>query len=392
MARQTRSSEVPVAETLLQELEAERRISEQRKSDLSQSVRELNGLRSFGAAVNERLDSASIFDVLHEHLPVMFDYAALFVLSLQGKPQLFCCTRVPLDAEVLNKARQNFVINCSYMAGSEPVPLSEIEIVEDRTKEVFSGHDVDGGGTNGGGEILSHVTLPLFSGGDTLGGISIVSRRKAAFSQRDIQLFSLVSYQLSTALRNALLLKQTWEMAVHDQLTGVFNRRHFDERFQEEFRRSRRYGHPFSLIICDLDHFKKFNDTLGHVAGDEVLQAVAKELQGGVRNTDLLFRYGGEEFCVLLPESSIEEALLVAEGLRKRISMLPDAALGFPIRMSFGVAGVTSDDAATLEPTSLLVKADKALYQAKTLGRNRVCLSIADEEPVEADISNLERR
>jgi len=156
-----------------------------------------------------------------------------------------------------------------------------------------------------------------------------------------------------------------------DGLTGVYNRRFLDTKIQEEFSRHRRYDRPFSLIMCDIDHFKNVNDTYGHQCGDIVIKQIAALIGSMLRDTDFLARYGGEEFCCLLPEANLDEALSLAERLRQAIEQEEINCNGQPLKItvSFGVAYM-HDVVKSAE--SLLQKADEALYAAKKSGRNRV--------------------
>ena len=161
-------------------------------------------------------------------------------------------------------------------------------------------------------------------------------------------------------------------MTRQDNLTGLFNRKTFTELTQLELDRAKRQGTPTSLLLVDLDHFKKVNDTHGHPAGDAVLRHVATLLGTGVRNTDLVGRLGGEEFIILLPATTIESAQRLAEKLRQRLQASPVLWVGKPIQMtaSFGLA--VSTTFLTLDFDTLYNTADKALYLAKSSGRNRV--------------------
>ncbi len=160
-------------------------------------------------------------------------------------------------------------------------------------------------------------------------------------------------------------------LATTDGLTGLFNRNYFDERFQQEMKRARRYQRPLSLVMFDLDHFKKVNDRFGHGTGDELLRQVAESAAGQLRETDVLARYGGEEFVVLLPELTYGEALGVAEKLRVgigscRLDVGDDVLI---CTASFGVSSLLPEDK---DFRNILDRADKGLYQAKAKGRNRV--------------------
>ena len=157
--------------------------------------------------------------------------------------------------------------------------------------------------------------------------------------------------------------------AITDALTGLYNHRYLHERLSEELHRARELQRPLSVLFCDLDHFKGYNDTNGHSAGDAVLQEVAHVIEQSVRNIDVAARYGGEEFVVILVETDREEALAVAERIRKRLRDAGFTANGVPLTVSIGIAGYP-DDADRRE--DLLNKADWAMYLAKRRGRDQV--------------------
>jgi two-component system, cell cycle response regulator len=157
-----------------------------------------------------------------------------------------------------------------------------------------------------------------------------------------------------------------------DALTGTGNRLRLDEEIRALHSRALRYGHHCSLAICDLDFFKAFNDHLGHVAGDEALRRVAEGMRANLRAADTLFRYGGEEFVVLLVEQSLADAALVMDRMRDAVARLalPSPATGGPLTLSVGVAEI--DPARDRTPADWIERADVALYDAKQRGRNRV--------------------
>ena len=163
------------------------------------------------------------------------------------------------------------------------------------------------------------------------------------------------------------------EMNVRDGLTGIYNRKFLEAKLTEELDRSKRYGRAFSVIMIDIDHFKKVNDSYGHSFGDTVLKSTASMLQSGLRTTDFLTRYGGEEFCCLLPETECSSAVIVAERMRANAEALALTHGGNPVNISIslGVAGATAADT----PSALIVRADEALYTAKKSGRNKVVAS-----------------
>jgi diguanylate cyclase (GGDEF)-like protein len=175
----------------------------------------------------------------------------------------------------------------------------------------------------------------------------------------------------AAAIEKARLIGELRQLATTDDLTGLHNRRHFFELTEWEIGRARRYGRPLAVILFDVDHFKRSNDTYGHVVGDEVLRAVAARCGQNLREVDFIGRYGGEEMVVLLPESSLEDARAVAERLRCAVAEAPFHTSQGPISVtiSLGLAALTDDcpDASTL-----FDRADTAMYVAKELGRNCV--------------------
>ena len=163
------------------------------------------------------------------------------------------------------------------------------------------------------------------------------------------------------------------DLNLKDGLTGAFNRRYLEVKVREEFSRSKKYGAELSMIMFDIDFFKKVNDEYGHQCGDVILQSLSLKILSIIRNVDYLFRYGGEEFCCLLPETNSEGALLVAERFRKAIMEMEnkfDTSL-IKITISLGVAAL-NDEISSAE--MFIKKADDALYRAKREGRNRVTL------------------
>ena len=181
--------------------------------------------------------------------------------------------------------------------------------------------------------------------------------------------------ELSAANRKLTLLEQqASQRAMTDVLTGLFNRRHFDDMIVAELHRAQREHAPFGIIMCDLDKFKSVNDTYGHDIGDVVLKRFAEVIGACLRKYDIATRYGGEEFVVLVPGAQAAELIAIAERIRKAIAQETFAPGGFRITASFGLACYTDDDT----PATLFKRADGALYEAKEGGRNRVV--IADQQ------------
>lgn len=192
----------------------------------------------------------------------------------------------------------------------------------------------------------------------------------------DIKVFSLTENTLGLSFENVTEDVEAREkleyIATHDELTGLLDRSYLLDRFSEEFTRAERYDRDLSIILLDLDDFKKVNDDYGHLAGDEVLSRVGEMLSDTVRESDIIGRYGGEEFCLVLPETTVEEAIEFAERIRKTIEKLEfetDRDEPFAVTASVGVTERQSTDE---EIRQMIGRADRALYQAKDRGKNQV--------------------
>lgn len=169
-------------------------------------------------------------------------------------------------------------------------------------------------------------------------------------------------------------------MSITDGLTGLFNSRHFFARLEAECERSKRYGQPLSLMLLDADYFKQLNDTYGHLEGDSVLQTLAQVMLNCIRSSDAAFRYGGEEFAVLLPGTALDAATQFAERLCKAFALTPlclSSGTIISCTISVGVAQFNPDEAAR----DLMCRADEGIYEAKRLGRNRVVAMAPETDP-----------
>lgn len=180
--------------------------------------------------------------------------------------------------------------------------------------------------------------------------------------------------QLELSLKRYELYSEIQKLSITDGLTGMYVRRYFEERFEQELSRSRLNNLRLAFLLMDVDNFKSYNDTYGHVAGDAVLKEMAKIIKYSLRQIDMCARYGGEEMCLMLPETSREGALLVAERLRLGIEAVELEVFDESLKMTVSIGvSVYPNDGETVN--ALIDKADKALYQAKAAGKNRVCAS-----------------
>lgn len=218
--------------------------------------------------------------------------------------------------------------------------------------------------------LISTLCVPLVLDSEVLGVIRLTVENKIkAFDDTDQNLVEILAANASSVLKRALL----YELTITDSLTGLHNRKHFEEFIQMELPRVRRYKHPATLLMMDIDHFKRINDSHGHHIGDQVLRGVAKALKQGLREMDLLARLGGEEFSLLLPETNLDNSWVVAERIRQQVKNLKfNTATGeeFNVSISIGMTEVPTHRGVSYE--ELYECADAALYAAKHMGRDQI--------------------
>ncbi len=218
----------------------------------------------------------------------------------------------------------------------------------------------------------SGLLYPIKSRGKLIAILALGKKHSGAlYNPEDIELVTSMATQASTVIENAQLYTEATIRANTDGLTDLYNHRHFHEHLEQEIARGSRFGTIFSLIMLDIDLFKTYNDTYGHQAGDKILQKMAGRIKASIRTLDMAFRYGGEEFTIILPETRIDDAYNVAERLRKTIETRMSSK-AMPITVSLGIASWPADSVTKEE---IIACADASLYRAKQTGRNRTCLS-----------------
>jgi len=223
----------------------------------------------------------------------------------------------------------------------------------------------------------SFISYPIMIGGRKVGVLNVTDKSGGGvYDEVDLSLLEIIGPQVALALERAEWQERATEfqlMSITDSLTGLPNRRYLEERLAEELNRSKRYDYPMSFLMIDIDDFKAYNDTNGHQAGDVALQITAHCLKGALRAADVASRYGGEEFCILLPQTAVAEAGVIADRIRQRVSTTE-----FPhgkaqplgqVTISVGVSTFTKN---IDSPENIIAAADRALYQAKSMGKDRI--------------------
>lgn len=229
--------------------------------------------------------------------------------------------------------------------------------------------------TKGEGErkVRSLISSPLPRGKEVRGILRLDSSSPDEYAADDLRLLDIVASLTSLAMENAELYQRTEELAIRDNLTGLYVHKYFQDRLEEELKRALIRDYPLSLVMLDIDHFKDYNDQFGHIAGDIVLRRLAKILTEETAQGNLVARYGGEEFCLLLPRTDKEGARRLAERIRRKVAehTITLRRIETRITVSLGVATLPQD---ARRRADLIRKADEALYRAKEGGKNRVCM------------------
>ncbi|XEQ92898.1 hypothetical protein SCACP_17490 [Sporomusa carbonis] len=228
-------------------------------------------------------------------------------------------------------------------------------------------------------DAFSEVAIPLIVNDQVIGVLDVETSEDRVLKAYDLDLLRSLASQIAMTIDHANHVTQACIQASTDGLTNLYNYRHFQTILAQEFKRAHRYKRPLALLMIDIDYFKHYNDINGHRYGDDALKAVADLVRQYCRDTDFVFRYGGEEFVVLLPETTIAEAHIIAERIRKAIAEYPfqnsNNQPGGALTVSIGIAGYPDD---ANSETELIDAADAALYSAKRSTRNRSCLYSSD--------------
>lgn len=334
----------------------------------------LNVLRSTINAISTSIEIKEIVESAGNNLPNLFDFSSfgvfwkedllLFLYQEDSCPP-------PFTQEVVKNMMKVFSI-----LEEEPFEADRITLQVEkrilRPKQMM----MDPKAT-----LRSHLTLPLTVEGEILGCISLNSDQSNAFDAQDLQFLSVIGYQMAATLKHFQRFSSIKNIAIYDTLTGLYNRRYFEDRLGMDAQKSFYGGTPLSLVMVDIDHFKKVNDTFGHTEGDQVLCKISSLLKSSIRKKDTVARYGGEEFILILPEAGLEASFVIAERIRRLIenTLFEVGRAQINLTVSMGISNFPSHRAKSKE--ELIKMADQALYDAKRGGRNKVCIFAGKSAP-----------
>jgi len=333
------------------------------KEDLDKTIQNLSLLYSIGKAMNYISDLKKLLQyILGQAIEIAgAEKGSLMLYDIESDRLNIRVLAGLEDTEYQDRVNNNEIICRSFkpgegIAGRVFLTAKPIVVNNIHDESLFIASDSS--------FVRSIACIPMVVYSDAIGVINVTNKTDGRlFSDEDVEMLRAVADQAAVAVNKA----QLWDMAVTDSLTGLFVRRYFLRRLQEEIIRAERYNKMVSIVMADLDHFKRINDRYGHAVGDKVLKSLGGFFQKSIRDVDTIARYGGEEFVVLLPDAGKEAALSLAERLRESLSRLQFEDLD-PITMSLGVATYPEDGTDIEE---LIKKADAAMYAAKIAGRNQ---------------------
>jgi diguanylate cyclase (GGDEF)-like protein len=355
-----------VGSGLLKKLHRARSELSQTNEQLRDRSRELRALHTIGNQITASLDPHVVFSQISTNLQRILD-APYLILALKH--------RWP------NEHYEEFISRHGVVQPPPERPLGEgftHWMVETRRPLILADLETDRNSLPCAPVILdrsvrSILAAPLIVTHGAIGALCVESPRPGAYSLDHLSVLTTIAQQAAIAIENA----RNFQLATVDQLTQLYLRDFFMRKVKEEKARARRYGSTFAVLMLDLDSFKELNDQLGHVAGDRFLQKVGEAIRESMREPDVPCRFGGEEFCVLLPEADAEGAHAIAERIRTRVAGIEVTAgeRSMSTTVSIGVSCYPEDHADSIE--GLIDNADRALYAAKKSGRNRTILARA---------------
>jgi|GEM_PF-980990 diguanylate cyclase (GGDEF)-like protein len=333
-------------------------------------TRELELINQFAFAVSSSLDLSNVMDtILSESLNAVSCDVSILLFHAKEGIYITMHSSIPLNDFVLKDIKRKTVENFGKRNGYD---LSNENIIFKINGEEESSH-------NNKVVLIPSVkktetSFPLIAGQKEIGILSCVRFLKTDFKKNDLLLLSKIAEKSANALHNAYQYRVINEMARIDSLTQTHNYRVFHEILEREFNRYKRYKNMLSLIMLDIDNFKDVNDNFGHQVGDQILKEIVSLLSDCARETDIIARYGGDEFAIILPETSKEDAYIMAERMRKKISSYQFQGSPKPLNLTISLGVSHLSYRGIKDKDALVYLADEALYLAKANGRNQTCI------------------
>jgi diguanylate cyclase (GGDEF)-like protein len=352
-------------------LEEKNRILEEQADTILIKKAQLEVVNEIGQQINSSLDLPEVLALLTRHAAecIGVDRSIVWLMNSQktGLEAVACHGFSQLQLQNLQLFLPDVRKTRFFQALFE---RHAVEVRDEEDRVFFQQH------LEAMGPVKTLLVVPLLLQQQAIGLLTVDDTREMhAFLEDEVTLVSAVANQATLAIENARLYQQVKEQAITDVMTGLYNHRYFQLRFAEEFSNCKRYHNAMSVIMMDIDWFKHYNDTYGHIAGDLALREIAQLTKASVRENDILARYGGEEFVIVLPMTNAEGALIVAERIRLAVAnckFLGDLNLPqVSITVSLGIAAYSPEHA---KSEALLREADQALYQAKENGRNQIAV------------------
>jgi diguanylate cyclase (GGDEF)-like protein len=333
-----------------------------------QQFYELKIFHDVAKALTSSLDLETILQTIMQKMAAYFEPATWSLLMLdEGSDELYYAAAVGKGCEHLNTLQLTSGESPARWVINHGAPLVIPDVARDPRVQHTSGLDFFE-------KECSAVCIPVRTGGKILGVIQMMNIDMQVYTRNEMLLRTLADYA-AIAVENARAVRRIQELSITDDCTGLYNARHLFSALSDEVHRSKRFGYEFTLLFLDLDHFKRVNDDHGHLVGSKLLGQVGNALRENLRLVDAAFRYGGDEFAILLPQTSKDAALLVARRLMSAFHTRPWlAAEGLPLdlRASIGVASFPADAAS---PQELVQRADEMMYQVKQAGRDNIAVA-----------------
>jgi diguanylate cyclase (GGDEF)-like protein len=320
---------------------------------------QLAAISGITQTINRTLDLKEICAACARHLLPVLGYNHLTMVRYVKGDDISVIVALPREIRFAESAATSRIMIRNLCAPKQPLLIENLQ----RSDKVECRNKTLG----------SLIAVPLYVGGKPFASVVLTSPPERTYDTDDMNVLATLAEHISVTLERAVHFKRQEDLATRDGLTGLYNHRVFQEHLKAELDRLVRYKRPFSVVLLDIDHFKQFNDTYGHQTGDVVLRSVAQSLRSSCRATDAVFRYGGEEFCAILPETSLKEAALFARRLNAAVRDRAVATQHGDLRVTVSV-GVAQAGGETAAADAVVEAADKAMYHAKQTGRDRVSL------------------